>query len=305
MLSVLTAANIDFFGELWDLIFSVLGFGIVAVVFCLGGLLTGSVKSAVMDLTEGFHFDLNATAVTVVLKGLIAAAAFLLSASAMPPFADVVDAMLPIGDFNEITADFAAQEGRFLVNIVFDVILEQIAITFANFIPFILVNLLVSFLSVFLCDRQDTDVLQSVILYAVDLITLYAVNAFVLKSGTFFGVVMLNFLRSIRLSLGIVRFLAMLVLFTAMFFFTMRDILTSDILLAILGVNITAALMHVAVTDGSRFYILALTVLCGLIIKVVRRIFGDNDSFLFDAVFALNSLIATGLISALAFTLFR
>lgn len=305
MLSVLTTANIDFFGELWDLIFSVLGFGIVAVVFCLGGLLTGSVKSAVMDLTEGFHFDLNATAVTVVLKGLIAAAAFLLSASAMPPFADVVDAMLPIGDFNEITADFAAQEGRFLVNIVFDVILEQIAITFANFIPFILVNLLVSFLSVFLCDRQGTDVLQSVILYAVDLITLYAVNAFVLKSGTFFGVVMLNFLRSIRLSLGIVRFLAMLVLFTAMFFFTMRDILTSDILLAILGVNITAALMHVAVTDGSRLYILALTVLCGLIIKVVRRIFGDNDSFLFDAVFALNSLIATGLISALAFSLFR
>ena len=303
MLPFLTAANLDFWGELWDLLFSILGFGIFAVVFCLGGLLTSSVKNTLTDITEGFHFDLDATAVNVVLKGLVAAAAFILSAPAMPSFEAVVDAMMPVGDFYEISAEFAAQEGRFLINIIFDIVLEQIALTFAYFIPFILVDLLVSFLEIFLCDRYGASISQSILLYVVDIVTLYAVNAFVLKSGTFFGVVMLDFLRTIRISLGLVRFLALLVLFVAMIFFTMRDFLTSDILISILGVNITAALMNVAVTYCNRFYILAIAIACGLIIKIVKQFFGDADSFLFDAVYALNALIATCLISALLFTI--
>lgn len=303
MLPILTAANVDFLGEVWDMLLSVLGFGMFAVVFCVGGLLVSSASNTLTDITEGFHLDLDATAVQVVLKGLVAAAAFTLAAPAMPSFPSVVEAMLPMGDFEEITAKFAArEEGRFLINIFFDIALEQIVLSFAYFIPFILVDLAVSFLGIFLCDRYGIGGIQSVVLYIADIITLYAVNAYVLKTGTFFGVVMLEFLRSIRLSLGIGRFLAMLLLCLVMFFFCMRDVLTSDILVCILGVNITAALMHVAVTDSNRIYVLILAIICGLIMKLIRRFFDDGDSFLFDAVYALNALIATGLISALVFT---
>lgn len=299
-------ASTDFISEVINVVLSIMGFGMVALVFYLGGLAATYIKVAVEYIAEGFNLWLDKTVVDIILKLLVAAAALIIAAPSIPPFEAVVDTMIPIGDFNDISGAFADREGRFLINIIFNVMLEQIALSFAYFIPFILVNMVVSFLEMFLCDPDsDGGVVQSVILYVVDLGTLYAVNACVLNHGNFFGVMMLEFLRSIRLSAGLILFLLMLVVFVLMFFLVVRDLLTTDILVAMLSVNIVAAVMRFGITDSNRIWVLVLALSCGLVSKLVRRFFSEVDYFVFDALFALNAFVATGLISALIFAIAR
>lgn len=295
-------ANVDIVSEVINVFLSFLGFGMVALVFYLGYLLASVIEGFVSGITGGFHLMLDKTLVNIIMKLLVAAAALFVVGPAMPAFESVVNTMIPIGDFNDISGAFADREGSFLINTVFNVVLEQIALAFAYFIPFIFVDIAVSFLESFLCDPDsEGGIVQSVLLYAVDLITLYAVNALVLNYGNFFGASMLEFLRSIDLSAGLFEFLGMLLIFILLFYFAVRDLLTSDMLITILSVNITASVMQFSVTESSRIWVLLLAVACGLVSKIIRRQFAEVDDAIFDAKFALSAAILTGVISAVIF----
>lgn len=302
----ISIASVEGFSEVINVVFSIFGFGAVALIFFLGGIITTYVKIFLEVITENLHFHLSPAFVDVLLKTLVIAAALIISAPAFPAFHDVISTMVPFGDFNEISGAFANREGRFLINIIFNVILEQISLSLACFIPFILVNMIISFIELFLCERDwEGGMIQAGILFLVDIIMLYVVNAFMLNHGNVFGVMMLEFLRSIRLSAGLLPFLLMLILFVVMFFYAVRDVLTSDVLVPILTVNIVAAVMNFAVTDGNRLWVLLLALAFGLASKLIRRFFADIDYFMFDAMFAFFSMVITGVISAVIFAIAR
>lgn len=166
-------------------------------------------------------------------------------------------------------------------------------------------NLVIGFLDKFLSDPwDDSTVLETILLYAADLVALYAVNACVLQQGKVFGWIMLQFLRSVRLSAGLVPFLLMLVAFVMMFIYVVQGLVTSDVLLAVLGVNIAAAVMQVWIGDHNRVWILALAIGCSLVSKVLRRIC-PADNFTVEAIFGLTALAGTSLISCPVFFLIR
>ena len=302
-LRFLTAGNVDFFSESITLFFWIIGFALFAFAFFAGGHVSGFLNRKVTSLTENLHLRLDKTLVDVIVKGIVIAAAHISSAPAMPPFKAVVDAMVPVGDFNEISAEFAAQEGKFLANVFFEVLFNQILLSFAYFIPFILVDLVVALIETFLCDRvEDRSILKSVILYVLDLFTLFAVNVIVLRTGTAFPKMMLAFVRAVDISQGIILFLFLSILFLVIMFFVLRDFLSSDILVAIFGVNIAAALMSVSIVDSNRWYIFAMAIVCGLISKLFKRlIVKESDSFVSEASSALITMTGTALIGCAVF----
>ena len=306
MFPVLALTGLDWFGELFHTVLSIFGLGCISLVFWLGGFVTSWINGIGEGITDTLNLGMRKTHVNLVLKILVAVAAFVMASRAMPGFREVVDSMMPSASFDEITGAMADRENRFLINVLFDIVLEQIALNFAYFIPVILVNLVIGFLNKFLCDPFDDDVtvVETILLYAVDLVALYAINACVLQQGTVFGWIMLQFLRSIRLSAGLVPFLLMLVAFVVMFFYAVQGLLTSDILLAVLGVNIAAAVMQVWIGDNNRIWILALAIGCSLVTKVLRRIC-PADNFTVEAIFGLSALAGTSLISCLVFFLIK
>ena len=298
--------SVDYFSEVVSLFLSILGFGLVGLVFYLGCLLSRVVERFISGFTGKFHLKLNNTSVYIVMKLLVAAVALIVAAPSMPPFGDVVNTMLPIGDFQDVSGAFADREGHFLINIIFNVILEQIALSFAYFIPFILVDIVTSFVGSLLCDPGSKGgLLRSVILYAVDLFALFAINACVLNFGNFFGMMTLEFLRSINLSSGLVLFLVLLVVFVLMFFLAVRNLLSSDMLVAFLSVNIAASVMQFSITDSNRIWILLFAVACGLGSQIVRRYVSKEDDAIADALYALKAAGVIGLVSAGVFWLLR
>ena len=304
MLTFLTSANIDLFHEVSDLLFWILGFGLLGLAFVAGGFLSEAFKKWLVRVTDRIHLNLDKSLVDVVLKGIVITVALVISASAMPPIPKVIDAMMPIGDFQEISSEFAAREGKFLINVIFDVLFRQTVLSFAYFIPFIFVDMLVSFLEMFLCAKPGKDSpIRSITSYILDIFTLFAVNAFVLRTGTLFAEIMRGFLDTIDVSLGLFRFLTLGILFLVILFFAMRDLLTSDILVATLGVNIAAALMNITVGDGNRWYMLAIALLCGLGAKLLKRRLRGREHFRTEALSALITVVGTALITALIFTL--
>ena len=305
MFPILALTGLDWFSELFHTVLSIFGFGCIALVFWLGGLVTTWINGIGEGITDTLNLGMQKSRVNLVLKLLVAVAAFVMASRAMPSFREVVDSMMPSASFDEITGAMADREGRFLINVLFNVVLEQIALNFAYFIPFILVNLVIGFLNKFLSDPwDDSTVLETILLYAADLVALYAVNACVLQQGKVFGWIMLQFLRSVRLSAGLVPFLLMLVAFVMMFFYVVQGLVTSDVLLAVLGVNIAAAVMQVWIGDHNRVWILALAIGCSLVSKVLRRIC-PADNFTVEAIFGLTALAGTSLISCLVFFLIR
>ena len=141
------------------------------------------------------------------------------------------------------------------------------------------------------------------ILYAVDLFALFAINACVLNFGNFFGMMTLEFLRSINLSSGLFLFLVLLVIFVLMFFLAVRDLLSSDMLVAFLSVNIAASVMQFAITGSNRTWVLLFAVACGLASKIVRRYASKEGDAIADALYALKAAVIIGLLSAAVFWL--
>jgi uncharacterized BrkB/YihY/UPF0761 family membrane protein len=98
-----------------------------------------------------------------------------------------------------------------------------------------------------------------------------SVNAIVMCSGMTFFQIMYEFLKSIQLSDGVLRWAFLAAIFVMMLFFVVRDLFSSDIIMAVLGVNVAAVFFEIGVTDKNRAILFGMAILCGMIAKLVRK----------------------------------
>ena len=262
----------DFITEFFDLLWAVFGIGLVALVFWVGNLLVNWLREKFSKVTDALHGSLNRRMVDCMIKGILVVAALIVGNIFHLELSDVVNSVIPIGDFNSIAEAFAAEPDKWPINIAIGVLAEQLFMSFVYFIPFFGFDLVVNFIESLICRKETSDgPLGAAISFVTDIAVLMSVNAIVMCSGMTFFQIMHEFLKSIQLSDGVLRWAFLAAIFVMMLFFVVRDLFSSDIIMAVLGVNVAAVFFEIGVTDKNRAILFGMAILCGMIAKLVRK----------------------------------
>lgn len=266
---ILLSANI--FEELIEFALWPLAILIFAVVFILGGYVTGWGRSILQKLGHLLPLHYNNRWVDCIIKGILVIVALIAGNAFHLELSQVVDSVIPIGDFNSIAEEFAANPDKWTIHVVFNTLLNQFGLSFAYFIPFFGVDLLARFVETLICDEETPDgILGSLISFVMDIATLLSVNAIVLCTGMTFPQIMYEYIRTLQGTRKAGQWVFLTLIFVAMIFFVVRDLFSSDILLAILGVNAAAAFFEIGVTDQNRWILFCAAIVCGLLAKLLR-----------------------------------
>lgn len=294
------------FEELISLFVNLFGVSVFAGVLYASCFLTGLLKKPLDKLSHRYHKNYDSLKVDLIGKGVVIGICLLVCLPLPPLFTEVLDAMMPIGDFEEITAQFADGSGKWLPNVLFEVFLRQFAQSVGYFIPFILIQLLISLVQKFLCGPEENSGYGKLaIRFVSDILLLFAINAMVLRTDMLFPRLMLTFLQSYDLSAGIGKILPVLIPVMLLLFLVFRDLVSSDLLMAILGLNITAAMMDIRPHYGNRVFLFLIAFGCSLAAQLIKHRFPyKDDRFRWELFGALGTLVGTGLVSFLMFSLF-
>lgn len=262
----------DFLTEFFDLALAALGIGMVVLVFWVGCWIVNWIRGKFKKVTGAVSGPLNRRVVDCIIKGVLVVVALIMGNIFHLKFLDVVNSVIPIGDFNSIADAFAAAPDKWAINVLIGVLAEQLFTSFVYFIPFFGFDLVVNLIESLICRKEQSDgLLGSAISFVTDLAALMSVNAIVMCSGLTFHQIMYEFLQSIRLSDGLIRWAFLAAIFVIMLFFVVRDLFSSDIIMAVLGVNMAAVFFEIGVTDKNRAVLFGMSLLCGMIAKILRK----------------------------------
>lgn len=270
------------------------------VVFTLGGYIAGWGRKLLEKIGSLLPLHYNKRWVDCIIKGILVVVALIAGNAFHLELSEIVDSVVPIGDFNSIAEEFAANPDKWTVNVVGNTLFNQFMLSFAYFIPFFGVDLLARFVETLICDEETPDgILGAVSSFVMDIATLLSVNAIVMCTGMTFPQIMYEFLQTIMNAREVGRWVFLAGVFVVMAFFVVRDLFSSDILLAILGVNAAAAFFEIGVTDQNRWILFGASILCGLLAKLLRgKIVPEDheDSDKRSVWFGIGVLIGTCLI---------
>ena len=270
------------------------------VVFTLGGYIAGWGRKLLEKIGSLLPLHYNKRWVDCIIKGILVIVALIAGNAFHLELLQVVDTIIPIGDFNSIAEEFAANPDKWTVNVVGNTLFNQFMLSFAYFIPFFGVDLLARFVETLICDEETPDgILGSVSSFVMDIATLLSVNAIVMCTGMTFPQIMYEFLQTIMNAREVGRWVFLAGVFVVMAFFVVRDLFSSDILLAILGVNAAAAFFEIGVTDQNRWILFGAAIVCGLLAKLLRGVVvpeDHEDSDKRSVWFGIGVLIGTCLI---------
>ena len=248
------------------------------VVFTLGGYIAGWGRKLLEKIGSLLPLHYNKRWVDCIIKGILVIVALIAGNAFHLELSQVVDTIIPIGDFNSIAEEFAANPDKWTVNVVGNTLFNQFMLSFAYFIPFFGVDLLARFVETLICDEETPDgILGSVSSFVMDIATLLSVNAIVMCTGMTFPQIMYEFLQTIMNAREVGRWVFLAGVFVVMAFFVVRDLFSSDILLAILGVNAAAAFFEIGVTDQNRWILFGAAIVCGLLAKLLRGVVVPED----------------------------
>lgn len=270
------------------------------VVFTLGGYIAGWGRKLLEKIGSLLPLHYNKRWVDCIIKGILVIVALIAGNAFHLELSEIVDSVVPIGDFNSIAEEFAANPDKWTVNVVGNTLFNQFMLSFAYFIPFFGVDLLARFVETLICDEETPDgILGSVSSFVMDIATLLSVNAIVMCTGMTFPQIMYEFLQTIMNAREVGRWVFLAGVFVVMAFFVVRDLFSSDILLAILGVNAAAAFFEIGVTDQNRWILFGAAIVCGLLAKLLRGVVvpeDHEDSDKRSVWFGIGVLIGTCLI---------
>ena len=248
------------------------------VVFTLGGYIAGWGRKLLEKIGSLLPLHYNKRWVDCIIKGILVIVALIAGNAFHLELSQVVDTIIPIGDFNSIAEEIAANPDKWTVNVVGNTLFNQFMLSFAYFIPFFGVDLLARFVETLICDEETPDgILGSVSSFVMDIATLLSVNAIVMCTGMTFPQIMYEFLQTIMNAREVGRWVFLAGVFVVMAFFVVRDLFSSDILLAILGVNAAAAFFEIGVTDQNRWILFGAAIVCGLLAKLLRGVVVPED----------------------------
>ena len=249
-----------------------------AVVFILGGHVAGFGRNILEKIGSFLPWHLNKRWVDCIIKGILVIVALIAGNAFHLELSEIVNSVIPIGDFNSIAEEFAANPDKWTINVVGNTLLNQFVMSFAHFIPFFGVDLLARFVETLICNKETPDgIWGSVLSFIMDGATLLSVNAIVMCTGMTFPQIMYEYLGSIRNTRDVGQWIFLVGAFVIMAFFVVRDLFSSDILLAILGVNAAAAFFEIGVTDQNRWILFGASILCGLLAKLLRGVMVPED----------------------------
>ncbi|MBQ7940344.1 MAG: hypothetical protein IJ281_08205 [Clostridia bacterium] len=272
----------------------------VVVAFILGGFVTKGARWILRKIGSLLPLHCNKRWVDCIIKGILVIVALIAGNAFHLELSQVVDTIIPIGDFNSIAEEFAANPDKWTINVVFNVLLNQFGLSLAYFIPFFGFELLVRLVETLICDEDAPDgILGSLISFVVDIAALLSVNTIVLCTGMTFPQIMYEYLKTIDSTRDVGQWVFLVVIFVAITFFVVRDLFSSDILLAILGVNAAAAFFEIGVTDQNRWILFGASILCGLLAKLLRGKIVPEDHEESDkrsVWFGIGTLVGTCLI---------
>lgn len=279
---------------------------ILGVVFYFGSYVAGFIRrhmKKVYSLTP-LHYDRMKA--DLIIKGALALIAIVVGIIYRPSLGEVFTSILPTGDFNSVADKFASGEDQWIVNVFFATAFEHIFFTFFYFVPYFGVNIVINLVENFICDEEESTPARSLLSFALDIVTLLSINTIVLCSGNTFLIMMKGFLEAAQDRSRIVLWLFLLLVFMLMMYYVLRDLLSSDILLGIFGVNLAAAFFSIELTSRNRWILLAVSILLGLVSKLIRGVLfkeEDEDNDRWNGLYGVVSMIAIAVIVSIGLNL--
>ena len=296
----------DFIQSVIDFLVYLLFLGIFGVIFYFGSYVAGFIRRHMKSLYRLIPLNLSRTQVDLVIKGVLALIAVVVSLIFKPSFGEVFTSILPTGDFNSIADSFSDTGDQWLSNVFFGTAFTHILFTFFYFVPYFGINLVINVVENFICRDDEPSTARSLLAFVLEIVTLLSINTIVLCSGNTFLVIMARFIEAAqdRTRLGLWMFL--IFVFFLMMYYVLRDLLSSDIILSTFGVILSAAIFSIDLTERNRWILLGVAIFLGMISKLIRGKLiddEDEDSDRWNGLYGISSLIIVAILVSIGLNL--
>lgn len=265
------ALEINTFHEIGDLFWWIFGLALFVLVYWLGSLLVRGLRHLFRNVHLEKGVGLNRNRVDLIVRGVLVLAALIAALVTRLSWDEILSTLIPGAEFDEIAAMFAQGQDRFLVNIVLEVLFMQIALSLAAFIPFLLFSYVIRFVEWILCGEAETAERNPVIGLLLELVTIMAIG---ILSGCLSDYSMNSMLELIdQMDLFGGNFMTVILLtpvFILLIYLVVRDLFSSDTLLAIISLNVLAAFLQVEITPLVRIFLIVCAMGWGLLSGFLR-----------------------------------
>lgn len=286
----------NFISELCTLFVWLLGLVVFGVGYAVGCLVAKPVRAVADGIADVIGGDFSRTAVALILRGILLVVAVVMYFIYRPTAAELGSILLPTEEFEGITSVFAGRGSGFVVNVLLSTLFDQMVTLVIFGAPLFIGKAILGFAERALCGEEDEPGLVELlgVPELLELLALNVISVCMRGSSPYFAQYVVGGARGGVLGLG---------LFLLFMVFVIRELFSSDVLLAILAVNVLAAMIGVTVGPENYWMVLGSAILCGLIGSAVRRlVLAAMDEFedLCAILCGVGTLVGTALVCGVA-----
>lgn len=269
----------------------------------MGGFFATWIRTILHGIGAAIPLYFRRVPVDLILRLVVIILAVILCFSAGIPFADVLDSILPVGAFDEMAENFAGSQGDWVVGTTVSAGWNQMLMAMISFLPYFLITEIILLLKSFLCFPEG-DGWYGYVSYIPELLTLMASNVVLMVYGDVIPWLLLDFIRSIKVEYGLLRFLFLALLLFIYLSFVFNDMLGSDLFLSMMGANIAAVILGADLTGQLRITMLLLSLGLGYVSKIGRHFVwsrmtdgeGADNGGLWSLIYGIPAMVVLTLI---------
>lgn len=187
--------------DFMDIVTWIIGFALLAVAFVIGGFLGTWIKIILNGLGQAIPLNAPRYAVDLPLRALVVCAALIVCGRMGISLAEVVDTVLPVGNFDELAESFSSGNSSNIFSNGFSVAFNQIVWTIISFLPYFLITEVIGLTKNILC-RPEEGMVYGFVSFIPELLTLMAANVFVLFLGDWLPRLLLDAIGTIKIEYG-------------------------------------------------------------------------------------------------------
>ncbi len=297
----------EFFDKASNLAFWIIGIFFLIVAFAIGGFLGVLIKSFGRSIGQAIPIYINRSLTDLILRGVVVIVAVILCFKIKLPFGEILGSITPVGSFDEMTRDLFGDSNQYVMSNAISAGWNQFILTFISFFPFFIITEIIGALKTLFCESDD-EPYYGYISFIPEFLTLLSANVVVMAMGNSLPQMQLDFLSTIKLEYGFVRFLILGLLLFVYIYYVLSDMLSSDVFVSMMSANIAAAILHVDLTGKTRTIIIILSIVLGYGLRFAKHLIianngGDEDSasVLFVPLYGLIATVVSGLLFIVIF----
>ncbi len=300
---------VDFFDRGFDLIAWCIGIGLLILAFLVGGYAGTMLRGFVRGIGQGVSVNFNHGVVDVVLRFLVVLAAGCLCYSYDIPLAEAISDVLPVDDFDALAQNFFQGKDQWLVSNTISVFWNQMILALISFLPFFLITGVIGIIKDFLADPEEGPVYQWVA-FIPEVLTLMASNVLFLLYGEDIAEMLLDFVQSIRVEEGLIRFLILALILFIYLYYVISDMFDSDVFISMMAVNIAAAILGANPSGEMRIVMICVSLVLGYASSIIRRkvltaLTGEREKGMWWLFSTIYGLVAMGVLLLLSLGILR